>query len=249
MLRRLAISLAATSALVLTATAPAFAEHGDPAPLATLSGNVNSCSDAEEELAALEGFDEIDFDAHSEWNNSPGSNAEHPNHVEHDWWDASYGDAYGDPDSSLDIVLTEEGKAQNAQLLVLVKAGPGGTNAFLSEPGGDLIGLYAPEVPAPDKHPTISNYTVCKVETPPGEEEEPPGEEEEPPGEEEEEEEEDLGKGGGEPPPAPVPTAVPAGMSGSDDGGSMAPIGIAAVVLMMLAGGAALLRRRFGHQS
>jgi hypothetical protein len=239
-LHRLATTVAATTALVLTGTVPAIAEHGDPAPIATVEGNLNTCED----IKSIEGFTG-DLDAHANWNNSPAANAEHPNHVEHDWWTGTYGDAYGNPDSSLDITLTDAGKSVNAQLAVLVKAGPGGTNLFLSEPGEDLVGLYGPEVPAPGKHPTISNYTVCKVKSaefvPPEEPEEP--EETITP---EPEPEEPEGKGGGEPTetPAPVPTEIPAG-TGTADAGTAGTAGLVAMLAVFAAGAAVIIRRRF----
>jgi hypothetical protein len=112
-----------------------------------------------------------------------------------------------------------------------------------------MVGLFAPTLEN-DKHPTISHYTICKVDngayTPPDDEETPPDEEETPPPDEGE------GEGGGEATPTPtatasktpvaVPTSVPAGLSGSS--AELGAVIVAALAVVILAAGAAVLSRR-----
>jgi hypothetical protein len=111
-----------------------------------------------------------------------------------------------------------------------------------------MVGLFAPTLEN-EKHPTISHYTICKVdngaytppETPP-DDKTPPDEDETPPP--------DEGEGGGEATPTPtpsktpvaVPTSIPAGMA--ESGAWLeTPLG-PVIVIAILAAGAAVLRRR-----
>lgn len=234
MLRRMATSVAAAITLVLSASLPALANHAEPD--ATLDGNVKSC------VGIVEG---------AYWEKS----ADVPHKIWHSWWTVTLSSDI----KSLDVKLTADGIAANAQLAVLVKGGPN-TNLFLGEPGEDLLGLFAP-VNSSGKHPEISNYTICKLKrtTPPTEEpptEEPPTEEpptEEPPTQAPPTEAPptQTPPGGDAEPtptptasktPVPVPTSVPAGMSGSGTWFALTVLG--GLGIAVLAAGAAVLRRR-----
>lgn len=240
MLRRMATSVAAAITLVLSASLPALANHAEPD--ATLEGNANACAD----LKDLEGFSG-DLDKHSDWNTATANNtATPPTAIQHPWWTISFDDLEGNENAVLNIELSD-GK----QVVVLVKGG-NATNVFISEPGENMVGLFAPML-GNDKHPTISHYTICKVdngahtppETPP-DDKTPPDEDETPPPDEGE------GEGGGEPTPTPtptasktpvaVPTSVPAGLSGSS--AELGAVMVAALAVVILAAGAAVLGRR-----
>jgi hypothetical protein len=233
MLRRMATSVAAAITLVLPASLPALADHVEPD--ATLERNANACAD----LKDLEGFSG-DLDKHSDWNTATAKNtAAPPTAIQHPWWTVSFDDLEGNENAVLNIDLID-GK----QVVVLVKGG-NATNVFISEPGENMVGLFAPTLEN-DKHPTISHYTICKVDngayTPP---ETPPDDEETPPDEGE-------GEGGGEATPTPtptpsktpvaVPTSVPAGLSGSS--AELGAVMVAALAVVILAAGAAVLSRR-----
>lgn len=237
MLRRIATSVAAALTLVLSASLPALADHAEPD--ATLQGNANACAD----LKDLEGFSG-DLDKHADWNTATAKNtAAPPTAIQHPWWTVSFDDLEGNENAVLNIDLID-----GQQIVVLVKGG-NATNVFVSEPGENMVGLFAPTLEN-GKHPTISHYTICKVdngaytppETPP---ETPPDDEETPPDEGE-------GEGGGEPTPTPtatasetpvpVPTSVPAGMSGPGSGFAVTVLG--GLVIAILAAGAAVLGRR-----
>lgn len=198
MLRRMATSVAAATALVLSVSLPALADHAEPDQI--LDRNVNSCA------GLVDG---------AYWEKS----ADVPKEIWHPWWTVTI----ASDRSSLDVKLTPDGVSANAQLAVLVKGGKQ-TNLFLGGPGEDLLGLFAP-VNKSGKHADISNYTICKVKpkAPPSEpppSEEPPSEEpptEEPPAEAPPSKAPPAG--GGEPTPTasktpvPVPTSVPAGLN------------------------------------
>ena len=226
MLRRMATAVAAAITLVLSTSLLAMANHAEPD--ATLDGDVKSC------VGIVEGV---------YWEDS----ADVPDSIAHPWWTV----AISAGNRSLDVTLTPQGVAANAQLAVLVKGGDK-TNVFLGEPGESLTGLFAP-VNASGDHADISNYTICKVKdgviVPPPEEEEPPPDDEVETPPEDEETPPDEGKGGGEPTPTPtasktpvaVPTSIPAGAAGSD--AVSTPL-TAVMVIAVLAAGAALLGRR-----
>jgi hypothetical protein len=233
----MATSVAAAITLVLSASLPALANHAEPD--ATLEGNANACAD----LKDLEGFSG-DLDKHSDWNTSTAKNtATPPTAIQHPWWTVSFDDLEGNENAVLNIDLID-----GMQVVVLVKGGDA-TNVFISEPGENMVGLFAPTLEN-DKHPTISHYTICKVDngayTPPDDEETPPDEEETPPPDEGE------GEGGGEATPTPtatasktpvaVPTSVPAGLSGSS--AELGAVIVAALAVVILAAGAAVLSRR-----
>ena len=239
MLRRMATSVAAAITLVLSASLPALANHAEPD--ATLEGNAKACA----HLKDLEGFSG-DLDKHSDWNTATAKNTTAPpTAIQHPWWTVSFDDLEGNEDAVLNIDLID-GK----QVVVLMKGG-NATNVFVSEPGENMVGLFAPTLEN-DKHPTISHYTICKVdngaytppETPPDDEETPPDKEETPPP--------DEGEGGGEATPTPtptasktpvaVPTSVPAGVSGSS--AELGAVIVAALTVVILAAGAAVLSRR-----
>jgi hypothetical protein len=230
MLRRMATSVAAAITLVLSASLPALANHAEPD--ATLEGNANACAD----LKDLEGFSG-DLDKHSDWNTSTAKNtATPPTAIQHPWWTVNFDDLEGNENALLNIDLID-----GMQVVVLVK-GVDATNVFISEPGENMVGLFAPTLEN-EKHPTISHYTICKVDngayTPPDEEETPPPDEGE-------------GEGGGEATPTPtptasktpvaVPTSVPAGLSGSS--AELGAVIVAALAVVILAAGAAVLSRR-----
>lgn len=238
MLRRMATSLAAATTLVLITSGSALAAHVEPD--ATLEGNANSCTD----LASIEGFTG-DLAVHSQWNNSTEKNtATPPTAIQHPWWTVTFEDLDGNQNALLNVELID-GK----QVAVLVK-GDNATNVFISEAGENMVGLFAP-ILENGKHPTISHYTICKVdnavfappETPPDDEETPPDEDTPPP--------DDEDKGGGEPTPTPtasetpvaVPTSVPAGLRGSS--AELGGVIVAALAAAILAAGAVALGRRF----
>jgi hypothetical protein len=232
MLRRMATSVAAATALVLSVSLPALADHAEPDK--TLDGNVKSC------VGLVDG---------AYWEKS----ADVPKKIQHPWWTVTI----ASDRSSLDVKLTSDGVSANAQLAVLVKGGDE-TNLFLGEPGEDLLGLFAP-VNESGNHADISNYTICKVKpkAPPSEpppSEEPPTEEpptEAPPTEApptEPQATETPPAGGGEPTPTasktpvPVPTSVPAGLNGQAAGPGAGIV--TALVVAILAAGTTVVGRR-----
>jgi len=241
MLRRLATSLAATSALVLTATVPAFANHADPFESFDADdvqgGNLKTCDGLVEDVLTEAGYEAEFF-----WQKSMDVYST-DDVIDHQWWDVTI---------SEDLKrLTVDGHSvpDGDFLVVLVKGGPA-TNMFV---GPELEDLFAP-VNASGDHAKISNYTICKFKGEKKDEEETPEPTPTPTSTQtttpEPEPTEPEGMGGGEPTktPAPVPTAVPAGI-GEAGGSSMAPVGFAAAALMLIAGGATLVRRRFAQQS
>jgi hypothetical protein len=237
-LRRLATAAVAATALVFSAAVPALAHHAEPTD--TLPGNVKSCEDL------VDG---------AYWERS----ANVPNKIRHSWWTVSFSNGHGDRNSSLDVTLTSSAKAQNATIAVLVKGGRN-TNLFVGEPGQDLLGLFAPPNRS-GKHPTISNYTICKVKseptpgptgTPePTDTPEPtntpePTDTPEPTNTPEPTDTpEPTNTPEPEQTPVPVPTEVPAGTAGAGTGAAGTIGLLAAMTAVAAAGGAVLVRRRF----
>src|SRR5690606_10337147 len=155
---------------------------------------------------------------------------------------------------------TDAAKNANAVLAGLVKGGQN-TNLFLGAPGEDLLDLFAPVNKHNNKHPEISNYTICKAKPPA---EEPPEEEapaEAPPAEAPPAE---ARRAGGAPDAgalaAPrrthgrepdetrvaVATAVPAG-NGSSNGRPFGMVALLAPLGSAFAAAAVTLRRRLGN--
>jgi len=225
MLRRVATSVALSAALVLGASASAMAHHAEPDD--TLKGNVKSCA------GIVDG---------SYWEKS----ANVPHKIPHPWWTVSF----SKDNKSLSVTLTDAAKNANAVLAVLVKGGQN-TNLFLGAPGEDLLDLFAPVNKHNNKHPEISNYTICKVKPPVEEppEEEPPAEEppaEEPPAEEPPAEQPPTDEPEPDETPVPVPTAVPAG-NGSSNGSPFGMVALLAALGSAFAAAAVTLRRRLGN--
>lgn len=249
-LRRVAISVAATTALVLgAAAAPALAAHEDPRlvendPPTYPGGNI-TCEQLHVKFP--------DLDEHS----TLGAKVDPPVNVDNEYFEATVS---GDL-KSLDVVA-KDGFVITA---VIVK-GSDASHVYLSSP---FEHMTAPEAGASGKPAAISNYTVCGHEDEDDEKEKKKKKKKKrdrdrdkdkdkdktPPPPDDEDENGDDDKNGkdeeDEKKPVSVPTAVPAGHgdTGSGVAGTVGLIAALAALTAAAAAGAMLIRRRFGHES